>query len=412
MVILTMAYPLRVMNPFKKIAKSFRNLRIFRESFAALLFGLGGLIAGIIVVRFASLIFISPWTIIMFPLVLSSRGAINGVLSGRLGTGLQTRLIEPNFRKNTRQYYVILAAVFTLSLLSSILAATITFIVSYILFDTSIQEFNKIFFACIIAKALSVIVTAPFTSGIGFLSYKRGLDPDIFVYPISATIADIWTTISYVLTLGLIFWDMPFFSTLFYFFGLAFITAVIFLSIMFRKDDEYWATLKEASLMILAVIPISAISGIALSKVSSLIRGSPGILIVYPALISTLGSAGAIFGSLSTTKLALGFIKAKISEIKGEFRDLGQIGSAVFIIYILYGIIASSIEGGYTSFVIVMLSLLILFPIIIGIAFSIGIIAFMKGLDPDNFIIPFETTLTDCLLTVTISILIFLTYSI
>lgn len=403
-----MVYLSRVTNPFRRIAKSLRSLKTFKESFAALLFGFGGLIAGSILVKFVSLIFISPWTIIMYPLVLSSRGAINGVLSGRLGTGLQTRLIEPRFRKNTRYYYVTLAAVLTLSLISSLLAASITFVIAFSIFGVTLQELDRIFLTCIITKALSVLVTAPFSSSLGFLSYRKGLDPDVFVYPISATIADIWTTISYVLTLGLVFWYRPFFSPAIYFFGFAFIVAVILLSIIFRRDENYWMTLKEACLMILTVIPLSAISGFALSKVRTQMRESLGILTVYPALINTLGAAGAIFGSLSTTKLALGLIKAKINELKSEFRDLSQIGSAVLIMYVIYGVIASSIGGRVVSFAIILLSLIILFPIIIGIAFSIGILAFIKGLDPDNFIIPFETTLTDCLLTVVISILIVL----
>jgi cation transporter-like permease len=56
--------------------------------------------------------------------------------------------------------------------------------------------------------------------------------------------------------------------------------------------------------------------------------------------------------------------------------------------------------------------LIILFPIIIFMTFSIGILAFIQGLDPDNFVIPIETTLTDCLLTIVISFLIVVFYAI
>lgn len=142
------------------------------------------------------------------------------------------------------------------------------------------------------------------------------------------------------------------------------------------------------------------------------IKNSPGLLSVYPALINTLGAAGAIFGSLSTTKLALGLIKTQLREIGGEIKDIIQIGIAVSLMYILYGAIAYYISGNLVSFVIIALSLIILFPIIILLTFSIGIIAFIQGLDPDNFIIPIETTLTDCLLTIVISFLIILFYSI
>ncbi len=394
------------------IASSFKNLILFRESFAALLFGLGGILAGSLIVNFKSLVFLRPWIIMMYPLVLSSRGAINGVLSGKIGTGLHTRLIEPNFRRNTRYYHSILASVMNLSLFSSILATFIIFIITFSIYRISINEIDEIFFSCLVANALSVIVMAPFASGLGFLSYKKGLDPDIYLYPISATIADIWTTICYVFTLGIILWFHNIYGQLVYFFGILFIIITVSFNIIFRKDEAYWKTLKEASWMILAVIPISAISGISLSKVMIYIKNSPGLLSVYPALINTLGAAGAIFGSLSTTKLALGLIKTQLREIRGEFKDLIQIGIAVSFMYILYGAIAYYISGNLVSFVIIALSLIILFPIIILLTFSIGIIAFIQGLDPDNFIIPIETTLTDCLLTIVISFLIILFYSI
>jgi len=162
--------------------------------------------------------------------------------------------------------------------------------------------------------------------------------------------------------------------------------------------------------MILIVIPISAVSGVILSRISIYFRKSPGILTVYPSLINTLGAAAAIFGSLSTTKLALGFIQTKISEIKGELSDLLQIGGSVLIVYLLYSVISSFIDGVFTPFIIIMLSFLILFPIITGITFIIGIFTFTKSLDPDNFIIPVETTLTDFMLTLVLSLLIVVFY--
>ena len=407
-----MIYPYKIKNLLKNIAKSFENAKIFRESFSALLFGLGGLLAGSLILSFKSLIFLRPWIIVMYPLVLSSRGAINGVLSGKIGTGLHTRLIEPNFRKNTRYYHSILASVMNLSIFSSVLSTLLTFIITFSMFRGSISEIDEIFFSCLVTNALSVIVMVPFASGLGFLSYKKGLDPDIFLYPISATIADIWTTICYVFTLGIIFLFRNIYGPVVYFFGILFIIIIISFNVVFRKDKEYWKTLKEALSMILVILPISAISGISLSKVMVYIKNSPGLLSVYPALINTLGAAGAIFGSLSTTKLALGFIKTELKEIRGELQELIQIGFAVSIMYIIYGTIAYFISGKLISFAIILLSLIILFPIIIFMTFSIGILAFVQGLDPDNFIIPIETTLTDCLLTIAISFLIVLFYTI
>ncbi|MFW9942999.1 MAG: magnesium transporter [Candidatus Thorarchaeota archaeon] len=409
MVIPVMVYIPWIKKNIRTVLKPIQTLKIFRESLVTLLFCLGGLIAGSILVTFLALVLIRPWIIIMYPLVLSTRGAINGVFCGKLGTGLQTRLIEPNFKKNTTYYYAIIAAIFTLSLISSLFASVITFLFSYFSYQITYYEFDKIFSTFIITKVLSVIITIPFASTLGFFTYKRGFDPDVFLYPISATIADIWTTISFILSLALIFWSGTYFA-LIHFFVISFIILIIFIAIVLRRHKEYWKTLKESFIMLLIVIPISAVSGVILSRISHYIRKSPGILAVYPSLTNTLGAAAAIFGSISTTKLALGFIQTKISEIKGEISDLLQIGSSVLIVYLLYSIISSVIDGDYTPFVIIMLSFLILFPIVTGITFTIGIFTFTRSLDPDNFIIPFETTLTDFLLTLVLSLLIFIFY--
>lgn len=409
MVIAVMAYITWIKKGVRIILKPIRSFKIFRESLATLLFSLGGLIAGSILVTFLVLVLIRPWIIIMYPLVLSSRGAINGVFCGKLGTGLQTRLIEPNFKKNTSYFYAIIVAILTLSLISSLLASIFTFLFSYFTYEITFFELDKIFSTFIITKVLSVIITIPFASTLGFFTYKRGFDPDVFLYPISATIADIWSTISFIVSLALIFWSDSYFA-LIHFFSISFIILIISLVIVFRKHEEFWKTLRESLIMIMIVIPISAVSGMILSRISIYFRKSPGILTVYPSLINALGAAAAIFGSLSTTKLALGFIQTKISEIKGELSDLLQIGGSVLIVYLLYSVISSFIDGVFTPFIIIMLSFLILFPIITGITFIIGIFTFTKSLDPDNFIIPFETTLTDFMLTLVLSLLIVVFY--
>ncbi len=403
-----MIYYNRLRKSIENIARSFNHFKTFKESFAALIFGFGGLIAGSIIVAYSSLIFLRPWIILMYPIVLSARGAINGVLSGRLGTALHTRLIEPSFRKNTRHYYLILASIMNQSLISSVLGTLIISLISLLMFKSSYLEMIDIFFTCLVANALSVIVMVPFSSALGFLTYKRGFDPDVFLYPISATIADIWTSISFVFTLGLMFLYRPFNGLIIYLIGTLFIIIVFYLSSIFRKEEDYWKSLKETFLMFVFVIPISAMSGISLSKVSFYLRTSPGLLSVYPALINCLGASGAIFGSHTTTKLALGLINAKIIGIKGEIKDIVQIGGVLLLMYIFYASIAYFIGSKIIIFAIILISFALLFPIIIFVTFSIGIIAFIRGLDPDNFIIPLETTLTDCLLSATLSFLLVL----
>jgi len=369
-------------------------------------------LAGSIAAYHVSLVLIRPWAIMIYPLVLGVRGAINGVLSGRLSTGLHVRLIEPSLTKNTRYYYVVIGSIFSLSLISSVTVGLLAFVASSLLYGTPVQEFGLIIFSCVAAKALAVLVMVPFTSLLGFLSYRRGLDPDVSVYPISSTIADIWSTAAYVFTLALGFWYGFPGKVLIYGLGGGFFVAVAFLAYNFREEREYWKTLKEALIGILIITCIEAFAGLFLSRIKSYIKKTPGILMVYPALTGTIGDGAAIFGSVSTTKLVVGLIETKLSSIKDEAEELLQIGVAVMLMYVIYSLIAFLNEGNPAAFAVILLSFFILFPIITTIAFSMAILTFMKGLDPDNFVIPFETALTDSLLTLVMSSLIILFYAV
>ena len=386
------------------------KFKIFRESLGVFLFNFGELLAGSLAVFFISLVLIRPWVIMIYPLVLGVRGAVNGVLSGRLSTGLHVKLIEPSLRKNTRYYYSILASIYALSLISSLTIGAIAFILSSTFYGTSITEFPLIIFSCIVIKAIALLVTAPFTSFLGFFAFRKGLDPDVIVYPISSMVADIWATIAYISTLSLAFSFGQIGNMLLYVIGFGFIFTVFYLTYKFRTDAEYWKTLREAAFSVLVVGFIEAIGGFFLSRVKVQIERSPGILLIYPALMATTGSAGAIFGSISTTKLVLGMTEPKFGGIKNELSDLTQIGASSFIMYLIYGLIAFAKEGSFIAFSIPLLCFLIIFPAMTIIVFSMAILTFVKGLDPDNFVIPFETALTDTLLTLTLTSLIMMFY--
>ncbi|RLI19057.1 hypothetical protein DRO54_09195 [Candidatus Bathyarchaeota archaeon] len=386
------------------------KIKIFKESFAVFLFNFGELLAGGLAVYFVSLVLAKRWVIMIYPLVLGVRGAINGVLSGRLSTGLHTKLIEPSLRKNTSYYYSILTSIYTLSLISSLTIGTLAFILSIIFYEIAIGEFALIIFSCIVTKAIALLITVPFTSLLGFLAYRRGLDPDVVVYPISSTVADIWATIAYIITLSMAFSFGLAGNIILYAIGLGFILTVLCLTYRFRKETEYWKTLKEAFFSVLIVGLIEAIGGFFLSRIKTQMERSPGILLVYPALMATTGSAGAIFGSISTTKLVLGLTQPSFKGIRNELSDLTQIGAASFILYFIYSLAAYVSETTLTVFLIPLLCFFITFPAITLIAFSMAILTFVKGLDPDNFVIPFETALTDTLLTLTLTSLILTFY--
>lgn len=279
------------------------------------------------------------------------------------------------------------------------------------LITNAFNELPLIFFACVTAQAITMLLTVPFTSLVGFLAFKRGLNPDAVLYPISSTIADIWATISYLITLGIAFW-LPTGQTIIYSIGVATVIFTGILMFIFRGEVEYWKTLKEAFLTITAVTLIATVSGYSLSHIKNQLKTVPEILIIYPALIDTLGDAVAIFGSISTTKLFIGTLESKFSHLMRQIGDLAQIWLSATIYYLIYGFIAYLRGKNPFSFLLSLASFNLIFPIMIVTAFLIAILTFKRGLDPDNFVIPFETALTDTLLTLTLTILVILLYPI
>ena len=72
------------------------------QSTSAQAFNLLGIIAGSVLAESYEVFNQHPWAILIFPGLLSNRGAIGGLFSGRLSTGLHLGTILPSYRNNYR----------------------------------------------------------------------------------------------------------------------------------------------------------------------------------------------------------------------------------------------------------------------------------------------------------------------
>ena len=124
---------------------------------------------------------------------------------------------------------------------------------------------------------------------------------------------------------------------------------------------------------------------------------------IYPALIDTVGDVGSIIGSTATTKMALGFMAMEFKAITSHWVEIASAWVASIVMFVFYTFASSLVYGietfpGLLSEVIT--TNLIVVPIIIIISFGTAIITRNRGLDPDNFIIPIETSISDGLTTI------------
>ena len=70
----------------------------------AIIFNIGGIFAGRTAVLLQNLQSFLPWVILIYPLLLTVRGDINGILTGKLGTALHLGTITPTWKKNTNRF--------------------------------------------------------------------------------------------------------------------------------------------------------------------------------------------------------------------------------------------------------------------------------------------------------------------
>mgnify|MGYP000250472968 FL=1 len=391
-----------------------RFVETFKQSFLALSFDLGGLLAGSILLIFSDVLSFAPWALIIYPSIISMRGVIGGFFSGRLSTALHLGTVRPSLLNNTRSFRVLVCSTVILTLQSSLMMGALAYFINVSLWGTRIIESLSIFSAVLTTMGLSLLFVSPVTIGISILSFKRGLDPDIIVYPIMSTLGDILVTLCFVFSLRLLFSGLlGSLST--WLFDAAFISFAVFLLTKYRKSEGLSRTVREFSLTLLVVTLIVNLTGNLLGRISKMIGKRSEIYVLYPALIDTIGDVGSIVGSTTTTKLALGTVDSSLKAIRKSLPEIGGacLSSAVWFLFFsllsLYLAHKIIILNDLLTLAAILSSLNILAaPIMATVSYSLAVLTFRNGLDPDNFVIPCESSLSDSVTTACLLLVLYL----
>ncbi len=375
---------------------------MFREVLLSLQFDLlGGLLAGALIYSIVSTVVRLPWLLMIYPVVLTSRGGINGIVSGRLSTGLHLGLIKPSFKENTDAYLALASSTLLASVSSGAAMGALAGALCTAYYPGT--AFHVVVLTCVAIQGLSFLVTFPLTSAVCFLGYRIGGNPDVFLYPVSSTLADVSSSAIYALTalalklhtgLAAVQWTAVALAT----FSAALAAAAL-------RDGRHRRDLAEVAPTAMAVSLVGLLSGLALASMRGSIERRPSIVLVYPALIDTLGDVGSIVGSVMTTRLALGTLKPSLKEVMGETGIMVDASSASTAMYAIYGAVSAFTGGGAGAFLAVLLCQFVAFPIVALFSSATAVATHLRGLNPDNFVIPLETSLTD--LTVTVLLYLF-----
>jgi mgtE-like transporter len=386
-------------------------VKTFKEALIAYSFDIAGLLAGFIVASQLNVFQLSPWAIAVYPAVLSARGMISGLFSGRLGTALHMGTIYPRLFGNTKGFYKLFEAITVITLETSVTMSSVSMIFGSLFWGITLASFFDILVVVTATMSLGLILSL-FTIAVAFITFKKGLDPDVIEYPIMSTVADIFITICYVLALNLFFLFGSFGSYIVVF--VAFIHILLVLYILQRNihDKEFAKTLKESFLTLILVAFIVNVTGTVLHRIT--VEGKKEIYTVYPALIDTVGDVGSVVGSTATTKLALGLLKPSFSAMRNHATQIFSAWAASIIMFVFFSAFSLVINGMFALNLfpvftaLLLITNLIAVTAIILISYAIAILTFQKGLDPDNFVIPIESSIADSLTTIALLIALFL----
>ena len=375
------------------------------QSILSLSFDILGLLTGTLLILYLGVLSIdeAPWALFLFPGILSVRGAVGGLFSGHLGTGLHLGTIKATFTKNTKDFQTLLRVIITLALVSGVSVGTGTWIFGLFLWNATVIDFIQLLTVITATMALSVVFVSPLTMVFSVLSFRRGLDPDVVVYPITSPVSDIINTVCYVLSLGLFFMFGSVGRYLILLLDIIFISFVIYILIRNIGEIKFVETIREFLLTLVFVTIIVNITGSLLDKISGITSGRK-IYAVYPAIIATIGGVGSIIGSTATTKLALGLIKPSFSSIKEHINEIGGAWLASIVMFIVYVILSSVIIGTTLGGLLIFMGQLLItnifaVAIMVFVAYAVAIYTFRRGWNPDNFVIPVESSLADTVTT-------------
>ena len=341
----------------------------------------------------------SPWILALFPPILTVRGGIGGIFSGNLATMMHLGLVKPRIRGNTEQYRGLIKSVIVITVMDTLVLGAFSFMVNIINGSAHLGQWFLFISVPTVACTLAVCLSIPITSLIAIETFKRGLDPDILVYPILASINDIVVTVFFVSVVFLNLW-----GGVFYWFFTAIFVAIIcvvgYLAVKSRDDVFFQQTIREGTFVVILSSVFGGINGVFLSNLGPSLTAMPGLMTMYPALTNALGNVGSIIGSKTTTDIALGYSKSFMEELKESGKRIVQVEVPAAFMHVVFGVIAFILSMGQGAALMPLIGValscnLMSFIIITVFALWSAHLAFERGLNPDNVVIPAITSVSD-----------------
>ena len=377
------------------------------QTLLGLSFNIISLFAGGLIAVFTPEFSKSTWILALFPPILTIRGGIGGLFSGNLATMLHLGTVKPQIRDNTREYWNLVRSVLVMTVIDTVILGSFSFVINVVNGSAGLDQWYLFLLVPTVACMLAVLTSIPLTSYIAILTFNRGLDPDILVYPILASINDIVVTSFFVGVIFLVLWGGIYFSALVFMF-ITILVVVGYIGSMMRDDRFFQKTLREGTFVVIISSIFGGINGVLLSNLGSSLASKPGLMTLYPALTNSLGNIGSILGSKMTTSIALGYSRSFTEELRESGRSIIEIEVPAAFMYVVFGVVAylmSFGQGASLGFLVVtsLSCNLLSFGLVSLFSLWSAHVSFERGLNPDNIVIPAITSLSDTTATVAIT---------
>lgn len=370
---------------------------MFKETSLAYFFDIGGLAAGFLIAYQLNVFRLSPWALALYPTLISTR-VISGLLSGRLSTGLHLGTIHPRFSGNTKCFHELIHAIIVLTLVTSVTVSLISLLFGYLLWGIALTDFAAILSVMVSTLAIGLLFTFVIIK-VAFVSFSRGLDPDIVVYPMISTAASIFITLCYIGVLNFFFF-LPYLGRLAIIaVGFTHVFLVLYLLAKDKHEPEFVTTIRESLLMLMLVAVLVTLTGTIFKGISHFASNRKEIYTIYPALINMVSNVGSVVGSTANTKLALGVLIPTFTSIKNHAKNISSAWAASFLVVTILALISvainfvSPLSNVFDFMGTIWLSNIIAVISIVFISYGVAILTFRRGLNPENFVIPIETSL-------------------
>ncbi len=360
------------------------------------------LIAGIFSRNLLEFFHVFPLSLLLFPMLMEVRGDLSGIYSGRLSTGLNLETMKPSLLNNTAEFYALFQAMFTLSFLEGFMLATIAGVTgiltvpgasSFVLHTMSIS-INSLFISAMISIPINTLITAR--------GYSKGINPDLISYPVASSISDLLIILVYLTTLMLSLFSLEISVVI----TLLFTMVSMFLVLKNRRNSRFISVVKEGTLAVMSTLVFGTLAGITLTSIHAILERNVFVIIMYPVTLTLVGDVGAAIGSDMTTQIALGSVDMDLKSMllsrrKEKLSSLISMISAICFTSILSQVMFKlpTVKFAFALIVFTVVAVAASMMVMMVVA-VLSIYTFKKGLDPDHFLIPIESSFSDFITTI------------